>query len=50
MLLTLRDGNVEETTPGLYGRQRKVNPKPNFLPDEVQRYYVIVGSQKRVLQ
>lgn len=44
----LRDRNVEEVMPGLYGRQRKVNPKSNWLPDKAQRYYVIVDSQKRV--
>lgn len=45
----LRDGNIEETMPGLYGRQRKVNPKSNWLPSELQRHYVIVDSQKRML-
>jgi len=45
----LRDGNVEEKMPGLYGRQRKVNSKSNGLPNEVQSSYVIADSQKKVL-
>lgn len=36
--ILLRDENVGQMISALYGKLRKVNPKSNWLPDEVQRY------------